>query len=252
MGRLDSRRALVTGGASGIGATTARLFLAEGAHVVITDIDEARGQAMAEKLGAGCSYLRHDVTSEASWEEVITLTQQTQGGLDIVVNSAGISVPASIEDASLTHWRQVMALNCEGVFLGCKHGVRAMKDSGGGAIVNVSSTLGAKAGSAFAAYCASKAAVLSITRTTALHCAEQRYGIRCNAVLPGATNTPMYEGYLAAASDREAAQAQFAEAHPLGRVGQPEDIGLAIVYLASAEADFVTGVELPVDGGFLA
>lgn len=252
MGRLDGRKALITGGASGIGATTARLFMAEGALVVTTDIDETKGQETAEELGADCSFFPHDVTSEASWERVMTLARQVHGGVDIVVNSAGVSIPSSIEDASLTHWRQVMSINCDGVFLGCKHGVRAMKGEGGGAIVNLSSTLGAKAGSIYAAYCASKAAVLSITRTTALHCAEQGYGIRCNAVLPGATDTPMYQGYIAAADDEEAARAQFAAAHPLGRVGRPEDVAHAILYLASKEADFVTGVELPVDGGFLA
>ena len=251
MGRLDGRKAVITGGASGIGEATARRFIAEGAIVTIADRDEKRGQAVAEALGADCSFFPHDVTSEASWGRIFTLAKQVNGGVDLLVNSAGISVPSSVEDASLAHWREVMSINCEGVFLGCKHGVLAMKD-GGGAIVNLSSTLGAKAGSVYAAYCASKAAVLSITRTTALHCAEQGYGIRCNAVLPGATDTPMYQGYIAAAEDADAARAQFAAAHPLGRVGTAEDVVNGILYLASSEADFVTGVELPVDGGFLA
>ena len=251
MGRLDGRMALITGGASGIGRVTAQRFLEEGALVVISDIDEQGGRETAELLGADCSYFPHDVTSEASWERVLTLTEQVLGGVDVVVNSAGISLPGTVEDASLTKWRQVLGINCDGVFLGCKHGVRAMKEKGG-AIVNVASTLGARAGSGFAAYAASKAAVLSITHSTALHCAEQGYGIRCNAVLPGATDTPMFEGYLARAEDRDAARAAYAAAHPLGRVGRPEDVASAILYLASSEADFVTGAELPVDGGLLA
>lgn len=218
MGRLDGRRALVTGGASGIAARTARTFLAEGALVVITDIDEEKGQAMAEELGADCSYFPHDVTSEASWERVVTLTRQVEGGLDIVVNGAGVSTAANVEEASLTHWRQLMAVNGDGVFLGCKHGVRAMKE-GGGAIVNVASPLGVSADSGHAAYGASQAAVLSITRSTALHCAERNYGIRCNAVLPGS------------GSDRE------------------ESVAQAIVYLASKASASVNGVGLPVDGG---
>lgn len=222
MGRLDGRRALVTGGATGVGAATARRFLAEGALVVITDIDEEKGQAMAEDLGADCSYFPHDVTSEASWERVITLTKQVEGGLDILVNAAGVRVPSDIEDGSLTHWRQVMSVNADGVFLGCKHGLRAMKEAGG-AIVNLASTLAVRAAGDHAAFAASKAAVLSITRSTARHCTERGYDVRCNAVLTAADDSSHYD-----------------------------NAALAIVYLASGEATFVTGVELPVDGGLLA
>ncbi len=252
MARLDGRKALITGGASGIGARTARMMVAEGARVAVADVNEEGGAALADELGPDAGFVRLDVTDERSWEAACEEAAAALGGLTTVVNSAGISVPASVEDATLDHWRQTMALNCDGVFLGCRAAVRTLKAQGGGSIVNLASTLGAKPGAGFVAYSASKAAVLAITRSTALHCAEQRLGIRCNAVLPGATHTAMFEGYLAAAPDRDAAYEQFASVHPLGRVGRPEDVAWAIIYLASDEADFVTGVSLPVDGGFLA
>ncbi len=247
--------AFVTGGASGIGAATARLMASEGAAVVLADrnvdLAESLGGEIAAE-GARALAVALDVTSEASWEEAVGKCEAEFGALSVLVNSAGISVPANVEDASFEHWRETMAINADGVFLGCKHGVRSIRKHGGGAIVNIASTMAARPGAAYVAYAASKAAVVAITRSTALHCAERGYGIRCNAVLPGATHTPMVDTYLDNAPDADALLAQFTSVHPLGRIGKAEDIAAGIAYLASSAADWVTGVSLPIDGGFLA
>jgi 3(or 17)beta-hydroxysteroid dehydrogenase len=251
-GRFEGKCVMITGGASGIGAATARLMVAEGARVALADRNVALAETLRHELGDAACVVALDVTDEQAWQDACDSVVARLGGLHVLVNSAGISVPANIEEASFTHWRQTMAINADGVFLGCKHGVATIKRFGGGAIVNLASTLGARPGAFYAAYSASKAAVLAITRSTALHCAERRYGIRCNAVLPGATHTPMVDVYLDNAPDREGLLSQFAASHPLGRIGRPEDIAQAIMYLASSQADWVTGVALPVDGGFLA
>jgi 3(or 17)beta-hydroxysteroid dehydrogenase len=252
MNRFDGRCVMITGGASGIGAATAALLAAEGARVALADLDLAGAETMARRIGTAALAVALDVTSEASWIVACEQVAEAFGALHVLVNSAGISVPATVEAASHEHWRQTLAINADGVFLGCKHGVRIIKGCGGGAIVNIASTLGARPGSQYVAYSASKAAVLAITRSTALHCAEQKYGIRCNAVLPGATHTPMVDVYLDNAPDRQALMARFEAVHPLGRIGRPEDIAQAIAYLASDQSSWVTGVALPVDGGFLA
>lgn len=255
MSRFADRVVLVTGGASGIGAASARRFVAEGARVLITDVDVDRGAAHAREVGSACRFIEHDVTDEAAWEAACRAAVEAFGALHIVVNSAGISVPSNIEEATFEHWRRTLAINADGVFLGNKHAVRTIKHfsaDSGGAIVNIASTLGARPGAVYVAYSASKAAVLAITRSTALHCAQQRLGIRVNAVLPGATHTPMVETYLDNAPDRDALLKQFESVHPLGRIGRAADIAAAIGYLASSDADWVTGVALPVDGGFLA
>ncbi|MEZ5559002.1 MAG: glucose 1-dehydrogenase [Pseudomonadales bacterium] len=250
--RFSGRCVLISGGASGIGAATARMMAAEGARVLLGDVDLELARTVAGEIGTTARALHLDVTDEASWQNACATALREFGALHVLVNSAGISVPANVEEATLEHWRQTMSINADGVFLGCKHGVRAIRTCGGGAIVNLASTLGARPGSIYAAYSASKAAVLAVTRSTALHCAEQRYAIRCNAVLPGATHTPMVDAYLDNAPDPAALMAQFESVHPLGRIGRPEDIAHGVLYLASDDAAWVTGVALPVDGGFLA
>jgi len=200
--------------------------------------------------------VRLDVRDETSWQAALRAAIDRFGALHVLVNSAGISVPANVEDATLEHWRATMSINADGVFLGCKHGVATMKGftktGPAGAIVNLASTLGAKPGSAYVAYSASKAAVIAVTRSTALHCAERKLNIRCNAVMPGATHTPMVDVYFRNAPDAEALKRQFDSIHPLGRMGRADDIAKGIAYLASGDADWVTGVALPIDGGFLA
>ena len=254
--RLNKKVALISGGASGLGAAAAKRFVQEGARVTIADIQEDKGAALAKALGDQAHFVKLDVTSEADWAAAVAAATARFGPLTTVVNSAGISVPASIEDETLEGFRRTLAINLEGTFLGCKYGVAALKGGVGGAIVNVASTLGVKAGSIFPSYAASKGGVRLLTRSVALHCAEQGYDIRVNAILPGAIHTEMVEGYIAngiaAGATREQVIEGFASVHPLKRLGRPDEPANAIVFLASDESSFTTGADLPVDGGMLA
>lgn len=253
---LSSKVVLISGGASGIGAATAGLFVRRGARVALADIQVKKGETAARSLGEQAMFVELDVTDEGSWRKTVKAIVQYFGALTTVVNSAGISIPANIEEESLAGFRRTLAINLEGTFLGCKVGVEALKGGQGGAIVNLGSTLGVQAGAVFPAYSASKGGVRLLTRAVALHCAEQGYDIRVNAILPGAIHTEMVEGYIAAGEGaggtREAVIGGFAGAHPMKRLGRPSEPAAAIVFLASDEASFITGAELPVDGGLLA
>lgn len=254
--KLDGKVALISGGASGIGAAAARKFVAEGAKVAICDVQEGKGVALAREIGANAAFILLDVTSEPSWKEAFETAQRKLGPLTTVINSAGISVPANIEVETLEGFRRTLAINLEGTFLGCKFGVAALNSVKSAAIVNVASTLGAKAGAIFTSYSASKGGVRLLTRSVALHCAEQGYDIRVNAILPGAIHTEMVEGYITAGiaqgATREAVIEGFAGVHPMKRLGRPHEPANAIAFLASDEASFITGADLPVDGGYLA
>lgn len=255
-GALAGKVVLISGGASGIGAATARLFIERGARVAIGDIQTDKGQSVAASLGEQALFIRLDVTDEASWRGAVETVQARFGAVTTVVNSAGVSIPANIEDETLEGFHRTLAINLDGTFLGCKIGVEALKAGRGGAIVNLASTLGAKSNAIFPSYSASKGAVRMLTRSVALHCAKQGYDIRVNAVLPGAIHTEMVEGYIAegeaAGATRDQVVGNFAQVHPMKRLGRPEEAAAAIVFLASDEAGFITGADLPVDGGFLA
>ena len=254
--RFDGKVVLISGGASGIGAASARGFVAGGARVVIGDIQTEKAETLARALGDRAMATRLDVTDEASWADAVDAARSRFGDLTTLVNSAGISIPADIEAETLAGFRRTQAINLDGVFLGCKAGVAALKQGKGGAIVNLASTLGARGGAIFPAYCASKGGVRQLTRSVALHCAAQGYDIRVNAVLPGAIHTEMVEGYIAAGEAAGASRDQvvsgFAEVHPLKRLGAPAEAAAAVLFLASDEAAFITGIDLPVDGGYLA
>lgn len=254
--RLSGKTAFITGGASGIGAAAARRFVEGGARVILADLNRAKAEALASELGAPALAVPLDVTDPDSWTAAIAAAQAAFGPLTTLVNSAGISVPANIEDETLEGFRRTLAINLEGAFLGCKFGVAALKGGVGGAIINVASTLGVRGGALFPAYGASKGGLRTLTRSVALHCAEQGYDIRVNAVLPGAIHTEMVDGYIAAGiaagATREAVIAGFADVHPMKRLGRPDEPARAIVFLASDESSFTTGAELPVDGGYLA
>ena len=249
---LAGKVVLITGAASGIGAESARLMVAAGARVVLGDIQVAAAESVAAELGAEAVAVELDVTSESHWPRAIAAGEEAFGRVDTIFNCAGISIPASIDEESLEGWHRTLSVNLDGVFLGCKYGVEALRRAGGGSIVHVASTLGLRAGSKYVSYCASKAAVLSLTRTVALRCAEEGWNIRCNAVCPGVVDTPILDPYLAASKNREAGIAAFGAVHPMGRIVQPAEIARAAIFLASDAASFVTGVEIPVDGGYCA
>lgn len=249
-GRLAGKTVLITGGASGIGLATAERALACGAHVAIGDVDVAAGERAAREH-RGVHFVRLDVTSETGWAQAVDDVRARFRRLDGLVNGAGIFVIGDVESLSLDDWRRTMAVNADGVFLGCRAGMRAMKDHGG-SIVNLSSVSGIVGGHNVAAYNASKGAVRLLTKSVALHCARERYGIRCNSVHPTFVDTPMYRSILALGRDQEKMERALVAQVPLGRIAQPREVADAIVYLLSDESAFVTGSELVIDGGLTA
>lgn len=247
MGRLENKVALVTGAARGIGEATARLFAKEGATVIIADVDDMIGSAVAKSISGTCEYRHLDATDPVHWDSLMDEILGRHGRLDVLVNNAGISPAASIAEATLEHWRLVNRVNTDSVFLGCKTAVMAMMASNGGSIVNISSITAIRAGANLAAYSASKASVRLLTKSVALY--GGAHGIRCNSVHPGGVETRMLSAFLEHAPDIEAATKRMRNAYPLGRWGQPDDIAKAILFLASDDASWITGAELVVDGG---
>lgn len=256
-GRLPDKITLVTGAARGIGRGIAERFAAEGARVIVTDIRESEGAAVASGLGDRARWRRLDVREEAQWEATAAWVQETFGRLDVLVNNAGITgfqdgfVPHDPEHASLADWHAVLATNLDGVFLGCKHAIPLMREKGG-SIVNISSRSGLVGIPAAAAYAASKAAVRNHTKTVALYCAEQGLRVRCNSVHPAAILTPMWEPLLGAGPERAAREAEYVKDTPLRRFGTVEEVAALVVYLASDESGYTTGAEFVLDGGMLA
>ncbi len=254
--RLAGKVALVSGAARGIGEAISRAFAREGATVVLSDIRDAQGQAIAANLGA--HYLHLDVRNERDWAEVTRQIVERFGHLDIVVNNAGITgfeegmVAHDPEHASLEDWRAVHAVNLDGVFLGCKYGIRAMRAAGSGAIINISSRSGLVGIPGASAYASSKAAVRNHTKSVALYCAEQGLRISCNSIHPAAILTPMWEPILGEEPGREARMQSFVKDTPLRRFGTPDEVAALAVLLASGEASYMTGTELTIDGGILA
>ena len=251
-GRLDGKVAIVTGGASGIGRATCRLFGREGAAVAVADVDEPGGRAVAEEIvrgGGRATFHRLDVTVEEEWAAAIEEVLREHGRLDVLVNNAGIgSQPARAvaERVTLVDWNLTMAVNATGLMLGTKHAIPAMRRAGGGSIVNVVSIYAMVGSRAATAYHASKGAARALTRATAVQYAAE--GIRVNAVFPGFVDTAM----TAASHAQPDVRAERTALTPLGRLGEPEDIAPGILYLASDDARFATGTELVIDGGMTA
>jgi 3(or 17)beta-hydroxysteroid dehydrogenase len=243
---------LITGAASGIGASCARRFVEAGATVVLGDRDEARGRALAEELGERASFYTQDVTDEARWKELIAAIDERHARLDVLINSAGIGIMGTIEDTSLEHFRLVHAVNVEGVFLGCREALpllrRAAKEQGDASIVNVSSVAGLRGAAKLAAYCSSKGAVRLLTKSIALHCAEQGDAIRCNSIHPSYIDTPMVQGMIDHAPDPARMRKILERVSPTGRLGRVEEVAEVVLFLASPAASFVNGAELPIDG----
>lgn len=246
MGRLTGKTALVTGGARGMGAAQARLLAHEGATVVIADIldDEGLGQVgLIEKSGGRATYRHLDVSEESDWIEAVDSAVEMMGGLHVLVNNAGIGQRLSIEETSEELWDRVMAVNARGPFLGVKHSIPHMRRAGGGSVINISSIAGIVAGGTSAVYHASKAAVRLFTKAAALQLAP--YGIRVNSIHPGDVITPMTAAYFADPANVE----DRIRKTPLGRIGTPEDVAQAVLFLASDESSYMTGAELVLDGG---
>ncbi|HEX2889012.1 glucose 1-dehydrogenase [Vineibacter terrae] len=253
-GRLAGKVALITGGASGLGECSAMLMAQEGARVVIADIQADKGKAVAGKLGAAGHFVPLDVTSEAQWKEAIAAAVDRFGALHVLVNSAGIGLGKTVEEIELEEWRRVHAIDLDGVFLGCKHGVSEIKKHTatlGGSIINISSISGIIAGANMAAYNSAKAGVRLLSKSVALHCAKSGYNIRCNSVHPTFIDTPILDRYRTRFGD-EVMQQKLGRQVPIGRLGRPEEVGWPIVFLASDESSFMTGSEVVIDGGISA
>ena len=248
MERFKGKLGVISGGASGMGAETARHYAKEGGSVITIDIDEEGGNRVSEEIGESCEFVKVDVTKEEDWNDLETRLGERFYKITNVVNAAGISEPATIEDETVEHWDRVHAINGTSVFLGCRFAVKAMKQNGG-SIVNFSSSLATRPKPFVLSYNYSKAGVLVITRTVALHCAEKGYKIRCNAVQPGAINTPMMQRYVDAAEDPQQQLADFAASHPMNRVGEPEEVVSAVLFLCSDDSSYTTGDSISVDGG---
>lgn len=256
--RLEGKVALITGAAQGIGKATAIMLAREGAQIIVSDINDLEGNAVAKEIGGRCQYIHLDVQEEDEWKEAIRAILEQFGRLDILVNNAGVTGfqegfgSQDPENASLSSWRKVHAVNSDGVFLGCKYAIQTMKHFEGGAIVNISSRSGLVGIPGAAAYAASKAAVRNHTKTVALYCCQMGYKIRCNSVHPAAILTPMWEPMLGSGPERKTRMAEITKDIPMQKMGLAEDVANAILFLASDESSYITGIELTVDGGILA
>ena len=249
MGRLNGKSCLISGGAKGLGAAQARLFAREGGGVAVGDILDSAGARLVDELtgsGAGSIFVRLDVTSEGDWERAVDAVMREFGTLDIVVNNAGIYNRALAEDTTLEEWERVMSVNATGVFLGTRAAIPAMRRSGGGSIVNMSSVAGLVGSRTQTVYNASKGAVRLLTKSTAVQYAPE--GIRANSVHPGVIETDMLREVLRNEDERATRIAST----PIPRFGTPEDVAHGVLFLASDESSYVTGAELVIDGGLTA
>jgi 3(or 17)beta-hydroxysteroid dehydrogenase len=252
MGRLNGKTALVSGGASGIGRAAARMMAGEGARVAIADRNRQGAEDVARELGDGALAIEMDVTRIEDWRGAIASVEGRFGALNVLVHSAGVGGIGTVEDTTPEEWRRVHAVNLDAVFYGTQVALPLMRRHAPGSIVILSSISGIIAARNLAAYNSSKAAVRHLSKSIALHCARQGYGIRCNSVHPTFIDTPMVEGMFASLGGPEAAREKLGRQIPLGAIGEPDDIAYAIVYLASDESKLMTGAELVLDGGLSA
>ena len=257
MNRLVDKVALITGGAAGLGREIVKCFLNEGARVIVTDINAKLGSQLAESTG--CEFICQDVTNEEEWEVIIKIIESRYSKLDILINNAGIEGPmskatSSPETTSLQDWQRVQAVNVDGVFMGCRAAIPAMRRSGGGSIINISSIAALLPTPEHVAYGVSKAAVRHLTTSIAMHCAADRSKIRCNSIHPGTVITPMLERIVTEKSQDQGVSKdemfeQLKAEIPQGEFQLPEDIAAAAIFLASDESKHITGLKMVVDGG---
>ncbi|GAK43548.1 short chain dehydrogenase [Tepidicaulis marinus] len=255
MGRVESKMAFVTGGAQGLGRASALLMAKEGAKVTVADINEAGAKKVADEINAaypGKGFaVALDVTSESQWQSALDEAVSAMGGLNVLVNNAGIGGGSTVEDTDFATWKKVQEVDSDSVFLGCKYAIRHMVPHAPGSIINVSSIAGLIAGHNMAAYNAAKAAVWLLSKSVALHCAKRGYNIRSNSVHPTFIDTPILDGMTGAMSKDELKR-KLAKQVPLGVVGEPDDVAYAVLFLASDESKFITGSEIKIDGGISA
>ena len=250
MGQLDGKVGLITGAASGIGAACARVLSREGAKLVLTDLDKESGQRIAGETGG--VFIRHDVTDEAGWPAVVAAAERQFGGLHVLVANAGIGIMGPAIDMTLADWRRQMAVNVDGVFLSVKYCIPAMRRSGGGSIVMLSSVAGLRGSAGLAGYSATKGAVRLFAKSMALECAQARDGIRVNSVHPGIIDTPIWTKLPPGANAPIDPHAVAAVTVPLGVSGTAEDVANGVLFLASDASSHITGSELVIDGGMTA
>ncbi len=248
MAKLENKVAVVSGVAAGLGEAIARRFLAEGAHIVGTDIDPVRGAEVVDELGERASFVAHDVASEAGWEQVATQVAARHGNVDVLVNNAGITRMGSVEDISIEDFDRTLAVDLRGPFLGCRLLLPLMKGRGA-SIINIASVSSFKPQAELVAYNAAKAGVALMTKSIALHCAQQGYDVRANYINPGVIRTDMLEKVINQVENGEALMQSYRDMHPIGRIGEADEIAAMAVYLASEEAGFITGTGFTVDGG---
>jgi NAD(P)-dependent dehydrogenase (short-subunit alcohol dehydrogenase family) len=250
MGQINGKVGIIAGAASGIGAACSRILSREGARLVLTDLNDAAGQRLAEATGS--LYLHHDVTDEAGWPDVVTAAEKRFGGLHILVANAGIGIMGPAIDMTLADWRRQMGVNVDGVFLSVKHCIPLMRRSGSGSIVMMSSVAGLRGSAGLAGYSASKGAVRLFAKSMALECAQARDGIRVNSVHPGVIDTPIWTK-LPPGANAPLDPNRIAEVTvPIGKAGQAEDIANGVLFLCSDASGHITGSELVIDGGMTA
>jgi len=252
---MRGKSAIVTGAALGIGRACALKLAEEGAAVAVTDVDVSKGPLVVEEIrsrGGDAIFINHDVSDESGWEHVVKLAVERYKKVDVLVNNAGVALAKDVEHTTLAEWRWLMSINLDGVFLGTKHAILLAMKAAGGSIVNLSSIEGLVGDPNLAAYNASKGGVRLLTKSAALYCAKSGYNIRVNSVHPGYIWTPMVENFLKSQGDVAEGRKALDSLHPIGHVGEPDDIAYGVLYLASDEAKFVTGTELVIDGGYTA
>jgi NAD(P)-dependent dehydrogenase (short-subunit alcohol dehydrogenase family) len=253
MGQVERKVAIVTGGASGIGAACAATLAREGAKVVVTDLDDLRGQGVVEHIGNGggeALYLHQDVSVEESWPGVIEATERRFGRLDVMVANAGIGIMCKAIEMTLADWRRQTAVNLDGVFLSVKYAVPAMRRAGGGSVIITSSVAGLRGSAGLAGYCATKGGVRLFAKAVAMECSAEGDGIRVNTVHPGVIDTPIWTKISGSGRNLPIDPNEVAKAGvPLGRVGQAQDIANGVLFLASDASNYMTGAELVIDGG---
>ena len=257
-GRCQGKLALVTGAAQGLGRAHATRLAEEGARVLCTDVNGDGAQESArlinEALGDGAAFaIQHDVTDPQAWEAAVDAAREQLGGLNVLVNNAGIGVAGNIESCNFDDWKRCFSVNVDSIFHGCQKALPLMREHAPGSIVNISSIAGLIASDTMPAYNSSKAAVWMLSKSIALHCAKNNMDIRCNSVHPTFVDTPILDGTARAHSlDKGVLLDKLARQIPLRKVGEPDDIANAVVYLASDESKFMTGAELKLDGGISA